>query len=76
MTPSSVSGPTTLQIGEILWAIIEARKGKLTDVIDYFRKKYGYIFGFVLPTGQKLVHILKFEDIRDACAMPEFSGQA
>ncbi|XP_043191071.1 methyl farnesoate epoxidase-like [Amphibalanus amphitrite] len=68
-------GPTTLQIGEILWAIIEARKGNLTGVIAYFQKKYGDVFGFVLPTGQKLVHILKYDDIKEACSMPEFSGR-
>ncbi|XP_037084458.1 methyl farnesoate epoxidase-like [Pollicipes pollicipes] len=68
-------GPPTFLIFGNLWTAIESIRGQFLESIKHCRHEFGDILGFVLPTGEKTVHICKFEDIKEACAMQEMSGR-
>ena len=55
--------------------MIQSIRGKLKSELKKYREAYGDILAFVFPTGDAAVHLFKYEDIRDACAMPEFAGR-
>ena len=55
--------------------MIQSLRGQLRSELKKYRAAYGDILAFVFPTGDTVVHLLKYEDIRDACAMPQFAGR-
>ncbi|XP_043231523.1 methyl farnesoate epoxidase-like [Amphibalanus amphitrite] len=68
-------GPPTFLIFGNVWFMIQSLRGQLKTELKRYRQTYGDILGFVLPNGQTAAHLFKYEDIRDACAMPEFAGR-
>ncbi|XP_037068456.1 methyl farnesoate epoxidase-like [Pollicipes pollicipes] len=68
-------GPPTFLIFGNLWTIIEAIKGNFPSVVKASRQKFGDIFAFVHPTGDKEVHLCNFDDIKEVCKRQEFAGR-
>ncbi|KAF0311067.1 Farnesoate epoxidase [Amphibalanus amphitrite] len=68
-------GPPTFLIFGNIWFTIQSLRGQLKTELKRYRQTYGDVLGFVLPNGQTAAHLFTYEDIRDACAMPEFAGR-
>ncbi|XP_043190188.1 methyl farnesoate epoxidase-like [Amphibalanus amphitrite] len=68
-------GPPTFLIFGNIEFINETRKGVFRPLIAKCRKEFGDIIGIIMPTGQRAVHLLDFDLIKEATAMPEFSGR-
>jgi len=70
------SPPTFLIFGNLLESLKPLITGNNRKCVRERRDRYGDIHGVVMPTGKYLIHLSTFEDIKEACKMPEFSGRA
>ncbi|XP_037088477.1 methyl farnesoate epoxidase-like [Pollicipes pollicipes] len=68
-------GPPTFLIFGDIRTTLELLFGDVREVLLDRRRRYGDINGVVSPGGQFIVNICAFEDIKEACSMPELSGR-